>query len=92
MVELSEDAAERAGKYIAAFEKALQTFVARNEDSSVKVANIRKVTDTMHRYLQDAHYYLTNKNPTTSLASIAYAEGLMDALNFLQLTEPKTAE
>jgi hypothetical protein len=37
--------------------------------------------------LKDARFYLDNGKPTTSLASIAYAEGLLDALKFLNLTK-----
>jgi hypothetical protein len=85
MNEPSEDPSERARRYIAAFEKALRELVPVKKDSKVKVRNIRRVSDTIQRYLQDAHYYLQNGKPTTSLASIAYAEGLLDALAFLEL-------
>ena len=51
----------------------------------VEAVNIRKVDDAIQRYLKDAHYYLKNNKPTTSLASIAYAEGLLDALTLLGL-------
>jgi hypothetical protein len=53
------------------------------------VENIRKVDDAIQRYLKDAHYYLKNNKTTTSLASIAYAEGLLDALTLLALLNDK---
>jgi len=83
MNEPSEDPSERARIYIANFEKTLQEINPVLEDTNVEARNIRRVLDTIRRYLQDAHYYLENGKPTTSLASIAYAEGLLDALAFL---------
>ena len=88
----SEDAAERARKYMEAFEKALRNFNPTQGDAHVKGEGIKRVSDALHRYLQDAHYYLANDKPTTALASIAYAEGLLDALTFLELTKPESAE
>ena len=88
----SEDPAERARQYISNFETALQKLIPTKENSTVKAHNVRKVTDTIQRYLQDARYYLENGKPTTSLASIAYAEGLLDALTFLALTEDNAKE
>ena len=87
MNNLSEDPSERARKYIATLEKALQQHTPLKEGRMVEAANIAKVSDAIHRYLQDARFYLDNGKPTTSLASIAYAEGLLDALKFLSLTK-----
>jgi FAD synthetase len=86
MSQPSEDPAERARRYIATMEKALQQNNPLKEGMMVEVANIAKVSDAIHRYLQDARFYLTSGKPTTALASIAYAEGLLDALKFLNLT------
>jgi len=86
MNNLSEDPSERARKYIATLEKALQQQTPLKEGRMVEAANIAKVLDAIHRYMQDARFYLDNGKPTTSLASIAYAEGLLDALKFLTLT------
>jgi len=85
---VNENPAERADRYIRSFESALQKNRILLDDSSVRTANIKTVTDAMHRYLKDARYYLENQKPTTSLASIAYAEGLLDALVYLGLTKP----
>jgi hypothetical protein len=92
MSELSEDPEERARKYIANFEKSLQKLIQVQKDSAVMAVDIKTVSDTMLRYLQDAYYYLGHDKPTTSLASIAYAEGLLDALTFLRLADTKAAE
>ena len=79
-------------RYIATLEKALQQHSPLKESKMVGEASIMKVSDAIHRYLQDARFYLDNGKPTTSLASIAYAEGLLDALKFLNLTKTIESE
>jgi len=85
---LSENPAERAERYIESFESALQKNRIMTADSTVKAASIKIVSDALQRYLNDARYYLENEKPSTSLASIAYAEGLLDALAYLGLAKP----
>jgi len=85
---VSENPAERAERYIQSFESALQKNQILIVDSSIKTASIKIVSDALQRYLKDARYYLENQKPTTSLVSIAYAEGLLDALVYLGLTKP----
>jgi FAD synthetase len=92
MSELSEDPAERAQKYMISFERALHEIAPKKTDCLVKILNITRTSDTIERYLRDAHYYLEHDKPSTSLASIAYAEGLLDALKFLGLLEGKTVQ
>jgi FAD synthetase len=87
MSNLGEDPTERARRYIATLEQTLQQHNTLNENSTVQAARIMTVSDAIHRYLKDARFYLDNGKPTTSLASIAYAEGLLDALKFLNLTK-----
>ena len=86
MSELSEDPAERARMYIANLEKTLLQFTLVKTDATLKHEKIAMVSDTIQRYLQDSRYHLENNKPATALASIAYAEGLLDALLFLELT------
>jgi len=85
---VSENPAERAERYIKSFESALQKNRILLVDASIKTASIKIVSDALQRYLKDARYYLENQKPTTSLVSIAYAEGLLDALVYLGLTKP----
>ena len=85
---VSENPAERAEHYIQSFESALEKNRILIVGSSIKPASIKIVADALQRYLKDARYYLENQKPTTSLASIAYAEGLLDALVYLGLTKP----
>jgi FAD synthetase len=92
MSNMSEDPSERAGRYIATLEKALQQHSPLKENKMVGETSIMKVSDAIHRYLQDARFYIDNGKPTTSLASIAYAEGLLDALKFLNLTKTIESE
>jgi hypothetical protein len=84
---LSEDPAERAGRYIQTFNSALQRNRIVAEDCVVKGSSILKVADAIQRYMKDAKHYMANQKPTTSLVSIAYAEGLLDALVHLELTK-----
>ena len=84
---LTEDAAERAERYIQSLDRALQKNLIVTCDSVVKSSSILRVSDAIARYLGDARHYLKNQKPTTSLVSIAYAEGLLDALMFLELTK-----
>jgi hypothetical protein len=92
MSELSEDAAQRSRKYIESFEKALQEAIATKEDSMVRAQDIARISETIERYLEDAHYYLEHNKPSTSLAAIAYAEGLLDGLKFLALIQPRITQ
>lgn len=89
MSELSEDPTERARNYVAKFEHALRSSTLVKTDTLVSSVGPRRVSDTMQRYLRDAQYYLGANKPTTALASIAYAEGLLDALIFLNLATTK---
>lgn len=85
---LSEDAAERAERYIRSLDRALQKNRILTSDSLVKSSGILRVSDAIGRYLRDARHYLEDQKPTTSLVSVAYAEGLLDALVFLELAKP----
>jgi hypothetical protein len=45
------------------------------------------IVDTAKRYLEDAKYYQRRKRFETGLASVAYSEGLLDALRLLEIAE-----
>ena len=92
MKEINEDPADRARKYLASFERVLSKLVLVRQDSVTKASNIAMVSDMIKRYVNDARYYLENNKPTTSLVSIAYAEGLLDALSFLELAQAKDSQ
>jgi len=82
---LTENPAERAERYIQALESAVAKNRILTGDVVVKSSNILRVSDAIGRYLRDARHYLKDQKPTTSLVSVAYAEGLLDALLFLEL-------
>jgi FAD synthetase len=92
MSNLNEDPAARARKYIANLTIELEKTSTRTEDAGVRAVNIGRVTDAIRRYLQDARHYLDQGHATTSLASVAYAEGLLDALKFLELAHTEIGE
>lgn len=85
MSEFNEDPTERASRYIAALETQLSKLRPLSQDTVVKTSNIERTVDAINRYLQDAKFHLKDGKPVTSLASVAYAEGLLDALAFLKL-------
>jgi len=82
---LNEDPASRARKYITTLTGVFEGTRTKSNDASVAAANIRRVSDSIQRYLEDAEHYLKEGRPSTSLASVAYAEGLLDALILLEL-------
>jgi FAD synthetase len=92
MSELNEDPAKRSRQYIESLEKALQEANTTREDSMVRAQDIGRVSEAIERYLKDAHYYLEHGKPSTSLAAIAYAEGLLDALKFLALVQTRSTQ
>jgi hypothetical protein len=84
---LDEDPAVRSGKYIANLAEAFGRVRIKSEDTRVKALNIGRVTDAIQRYMQDAQHYFDVGRFSTALASVAYAEGLLDALIFLELVQ-----
>ena len=48
---------------------------------------VNSVIETAKRYLEDAKYYRDRKRFETGLASVAYSEGLLDALKLLEVAE-----
>jgi FAD synthetase len=86
---INEDPASRARRYIANLTAELEKTSTIPESILVKASNIDRVTDAIRRYLEDARHYLDEGRATTSLASVAYAEGLLDALIFLELAQPR---
>ena len=61
--------------------KRISSFVHLDE------GKIENVIETAKRYLEDAKYYQRRSKLETSLASIAYCEGLLDALRLLGAVE-----
>ncbi len=57
------------------------------EIKSLRKTEAEKVLDYAKRYLEDAIYYRDQKRFETALASIAYCEGLLDALKLLGIVD-----
>jgi FAD synthetase len=58
-------------------------------DQFIQVNNekVNLIVETAKRYFDDAKYYRDRKQFETGLASIAYSEGLLDALKLLEVAE-----
>jgi len=66
-------------------------------ETSVKLdgSDAGKVVDFAKAYLEDAKYYMEKKRFEVGLVSVAYCEGLLDALRLLGMANfewPKTKE
>ena len=84
---MTEDAKERSRRYIAAVEVALSGLKPITMPAIVARRDVERVVEVAKRYLTDSKYYAETEKDVTSLASISYAEGLLDALRFLKLGE-----
>jgi hypothetical protein len=82
---MSEDPADRARTYLSTTEKALQLIEAASSP------DVLRIVDYVKRYIADTKYFLETGKPTTALASVAYAEGLLDSLTILGLADSKTS-
>jgi hypothetical protein len=82
---MSEDPGERTRTYLAAIEESLKLA------GSVSNPDALRVVDYAKRYVADSRYFLETGKPTTALASVAYAEGLLDSLGIIGMASPKTS-
>ena len=80
-------AEELAAKYILKAEHALNELRIIDNKGSLDSEKIKAVVDEAKRYLEDAKYYVANGRSETGLASVAYCEGLLDALRMLGLVK-----
>jgi len=70
-------------KYIRSAEKVLNKLRQTREQVSVSEEDVAKVLRWASDYLEDAKYYKAQGKFETSLTSVAYCEGLLDALRLL---------
>jgi FAD synthetase len=84
---MRERAGERAAKYLETTTKTLRVLKVKKDSSAVSSAQLDHVSALARDYARDAKHYLGDRKPVTALACIAYAEGLLDALKFLELAE-----
>jgi len=74
---------ELVSKYIQNTERVLAEMKVVHDLTRVDEEKIKRVVDHAKSYLEDAKYYAEKREFETSLASVAYCEGLLDALRLL---------
>jgi len=74
---------ELVSKYIASAEQVFGEVKIAEPSVNLESVSIKKVVEFAKAYLEDAKYYRDKKKFGTSLASVAYCEGLLDALKLL---------
>jgi hypothetical protein len=70
-------------KYITSAERVMKELQPTKDTITVTQENVNIILSYITDYLEDAKYYKAQKNLETSLTSIAYCEGLLDALKLL---------
>lgn len=78
---------ELVSKYIQNTERVFAEVKLSRGAMSVDRKKVNGIVDMAKRYLEDAKYYRDRKQFETGLASIAYSEGLLDALRLLGVVE-----
>lgn len=72
-----------ASKYIASMEKTLKTMQRIPGAITVNEMCLEELLGYIDAYLADAKYFMAQRRFETSLTSIAYCEGLLDALKLI---------
>jgi len=80
---MNEDPAERTRTYLAAIERPLKSAEAVSNPQALRVVDYAK------RYVADSRYFLETGKLTSALASVAYAEGLLDSLSIMGVADLK---
>jgi diphthine synthase len=73
-------------KYSSVCKRVLQELNPMKLPQTIQYDDVMAILDHAKRYLDDAEYYKTEKKEV-SLASVSYAEGILDALKLLRLVE-----
>ena len=75
-------------KYIRSTEQVFKEIkIVQNESTSMSKEKIDEVIEAAKHYFADAKYYQAKNKFETSLVSIVYCEGLLDALKLLGVAE-----
>ena len=72
-----------ASKYIEVTERVLKEVQETKGAKKISGEQVNCVLNYVKNYLEDAKYFRTRKMFETSLTSVAYCEGLLDALRLL---------
>ena len=70
-------------KYVGSTEYVIKNMETVEGSINIDGQSIGKVVEYVKAYLEDAKYYRDRKKFEVSLASVAYCEGLLDALKLL---------
>ena len=74
---------ELVSKYIGSAERVFCEMEIAETRTNIDVLNVKNVLESAKAYLEDAKYYRDKKKFEVSLTSVAYCEGLLDALKLL---------
>lgn len=74
-------------KYIKGADRVIKEIGQLPEETQLNGEEAKTVLDWAKRYLEDAKYYQKEGKLETSLTSVAYCEGLLDALRLLGAVE-----
>jgi len=78
---------ELTSKYIRNSERVLAEIKLAQDIVVIDEEKIKGIVESARHYLSDAKYYEERNRLETSLASVAYCEGLLDALRLLGVVE-----
>jgi len=78
---------ELTSKYIKSCEKVAAEIKLAQDIVVLDEDKIKSIIESAKQYLSDAKYYQSKNQLETSLASVAYCEGLLDALRLLGMVE-----
>ena len=84
---MREIASERSKRYVEITTSSLKRWKIKKMPATVEEPTVRRVLEMAKGYVNDAKHYAKNRKPVTSLACVSYAEGLLDAMKFLELAE-----
>jgi FAD synthetase len=70
-------------KYVSSAKQVLERMESVETPMTVDATHVGRVIDHARDYLNDAEYYREKEKFEVSLTSVAYCEGLLDALRLL---------
>jgi FAD synthetase len=70
-------------KYISACEQVLKELQTTESPECINSTKVREIIEYAYAYVKDAKYYGQEGKFDVSLTSVAYCEGLLDALRLL---------
>jgi hypothetical protein len=73
----------RVSKYVSSAKQVLEHIEVAGTPMTVDTSGVERIVDYARDYLMDAEYYREKEKFEVSLTSVAYCEGLLDALRLL---------